>query len=162
VALNLVMACWRPERGKSTDAIAACLSPWQAYRRWASNIGRLTATWWSFKARGTRSAGGQLRWAYLSRPWSKGVRWPAPGVIRGEDPFTLKRYPGTSEHESPHRRESRRGGHRRQGALHQGSSSVYYTIRTPFRSSDRVICRAFISDFYVATCKSLCNKVLAL
>jgi hypothetical protein len=162
VALNLVMACWRTERGKNTGAIAVCLSPWQAYRRRASNIERLTATWWSFKARGTRSAGGQLRWAYLSRPWSKGVRRPDPGVIYGEDLFTLKRYLGTSEHESPRRRESRHGGLRRQGALHQGSSLVYCTIRTPFISSDRVICRAFISDFYVATCKSLCNEVLAL
>jgi hypothetical protein len=71
MALNLVMACSRPERGKSTGTIVACLSPWQAYRRRASNIGRLTATWWSFKACGTRSVGGKLRWAYLSRPWSK-------------------------------------------------------------------------------------------
>jgi hypothetical protein len=45
VAPNLVMACWRPERGKSTGVIVACLSPWQAYRRRASDIERLTATW---------------------------------------------------------------------------------------------------------------------
>jgi hypothetical protein len=82
----------------------------------------------------------------------QGVWWPAPGVIRGEDLFTLKCYPGTSEHESPRRHESRRGGHRRQGALHQGSSSVYCTIRTPFRSSDKDVCSAQISNFYVRTC----------
>jgi hypothetical protein len=110
VAREFETARWQPERGKSTGTIAVCLSPWQAYRRRASNIERLTAMWWSFKARGTRSAGGQLRWAYLSLSWSKGVRRPAPGVIHGEDLFTLKHYPGTSEHESPRRHESRRAG----------------------------------------------------
>jgi hypothetical protein len=30
-------------------------------------------------------------------------------LIRGEDLFTMKRYPGTGEHESPCRRESRHG-----------------------------------------------------
>jgi hypothetical protein len=45
-------------------------------------------------------------------------------LIRGEDLFTPRRYPGTGEHESPRRRESRREGHWRQGALHLGSSLV--------------------------------------
>jgi hypothetical protein len=39
-------------------------------------------------------------------------------LIRGEDLFTPRHYPGTSGHESHHQRESRRGGRRRQGALH--------------------------------------------
>jgi hypothetical protein len=38
-------------------------------------------------------------------------------LIRGEDIFTPRRYPGTSGHESHRRRESRREGHRRQGEL---------------------------------------------
>jgi hypothetical protein len=38
-------------------------------------------------------------------------------LIRGEDLFTPRRYPGTSGHESHRRRESRREGHRRQGEL---------------------------------------------
>jgi hypothetical protein len=45
--------------------------------------------------------------------WNSGFK-----LIRGEDLFTTKRYPGTGEHESPRRHESRRKGHRRQGALH--------------------------------------------
>jgi hypothetical protein len=36
-------------------------------------------------------------------------------LIHGEDLFIPRRYPGTSGHESHHRRESRRGGRRRQG-----------------------------------------------
>jgi hypothetical protein len=45
-------------------------------------------------------------------------------LIRGEDLFNPMRYPGTGEHKSPRRRESRREGRRRQGALHLGSSLV--------------------------------------
>jgi hypothetical protein len=83
-------------------------------------------------------------------------------LIRGEDLFTAKRYPGAREHESPRRHESRRRSHRRQGALHQRSCAVHCTIIILIRVPDRAICRAQISNFYVATCKSLYNKVLAL
>jgi hypothetical protein len=54
---------------------------------------------------------------YLNRPQSrKGVRRPAgivPILNSGEDLSTLGCYPGLSEHESPRRRESTRGGGRR-------------------------------------------------
>jgi hypothetical protein len=58
---------------------------------------------------------------YLNRPQSrKGVRWPAgtvPILNSGEDLSTLGCYPGLSEHKSPRRRESTRGGRRRPGDL---------------------------------------------
>jgi hypothetical protein len=94
---------------------------------------RLTATW--LKCRGT---------------WHKTARCLAPvmddskrsgqsghggrteqclKLIHGGDLFTARRYPGIGEHESLHRRESRRRGRRRQGALHLRSRSVYCTIR---------------------------------
>jgi hypothetical protein len=38
-------------------------------------------------------------------------------LIRGEDLFIPRRYPGTSGHESHCQREFRRGGRRRQGEL---------------------------------------------
>jgi hypothetical protein len=63
-------------------------------------------------------------------------------LIRGEDLFTTRRYPGTGEHESPRRRESRRRGHQQQGALHLRSRSVHCTIRVPIRMPDRAVCRA--------------------
>jgi hypothetical protein len=53
-------------------------------------------------------------------------------LIRGEDLFTPRRYSGTSEHESPRRCESRRGGRRWQGALHLGSSSVNVPLESLF------------------------------
>jgi hypothetical protein len=68
VALEFGMAHWRPERGKSTGARDVWLSPWQAYRRRTNYLERLTAMRWSFKARGARSAGGQLRRTYLDQP----------------------------------------------------------------------------------------------
>jgi hypothetical protein len=58
-------------------------------------------------------------------------------LTRGEDLFTPRRYPGTSEHESPQQRESRRGGHRRQGALHLGSSSVTVPLESLFKAPNR-------------------------
>jgi hypothetical protein len=58
-------------------------------------------------------------------------------LIRGGELFTTKRYPGTGEHESPRRRESRRRSHRRQGALHQRSRSVHCTIRALINVPDR-------------------------
>jgi hypothetical protein len=73
-------------------------------------------------------------------------------LIRGEDIFTTRRYPGTGEHKSPRRRESRRRGRQRQGALHLRSRSVHCTIRVPIRMPDIAVCRAQISDFHVITC----------
>jgi hypothetical protein len=83
-------------------------------------------------------------------------------LIRGEDLFTMKRYPGNGEHESPHRHESRRRGHRRQGGGEPVILFSYCTIRTTFVLSDMAICRALIFVFCVATCQSLYNKVIAL
>jgi hypothetical protein len=77
---------------------------------------------------------------------------PSPSLIHGEDLFTPRRYPGTNGHESHRRRESRRGGRRRQGALHLWSYSVHCTIRNPIRTPDRAVCSAQISNFHVITC----------
>jgi hypothetical protein len=52
--------------------------------------------------------------------------------------------------------------HRRRGGAEPEIFLRHCTIRTPFSQSDRVICRALISYFYVATCKSLWNNVVAL
>jgi hypothetical protein len=43
---------------------------------------------------------------------------PAHGLIHGEDLFTLSHYLRALGHESHHWHESRRGDHRRRGALH--------------------------------------------
>jgi hypothetical protein len=58
-------------------------------------------------------------------------------LICGEDLFTPRHYPGTSEHRSPRRRESRHGRRRRQGALHLGSSSVTVPLESLFKAPDR-------------------------
>jgi hypothetical protein len=71
------------------------------------------------------------------RPTPANLFGPAPSLIRGEDLFTLKHYPGTSEPESPRRRESWRGGRRRQGALHLGSSSVIVPLESLFKAPHR-------------------------
>jgi hypothetical protein len=44
MACEFGMARWRPKNEEVTSARAACLSPWQAYRRRASNMERFTAT----------------------------------------------------------------------------------------------------------------------
>jgi hypothetical protein len=101
----------------------------QQYRAAYCDVVKLQGTW--------HPIGRQPTLVSLSEPAVKqGCTAASPGIIRGEDLFTLKRYPDTSEHESPHRHESRCGGRRRQGALHQ-ISSVHCTIRTPFRAPER-------------------------
>jgi hypothetical protein len=83
---------------------------------------RLTATWLKCRGRWHKTA----RCLTPARVDSKRSGQSGHGgrteqclkLIRGGDLFTARCYPGTGEHESPHRRESRRRGHRRQGALH--------------------------------------------
>jgi hypothetical protein len=128
VALEFGLARWRPERGETTGAKDWWLSPWRGHQRETD----------------------MLKTSYCDvvehlGTWHPTDRWPTPvslsepavsqadtaagaeqclKLIRGEDLFTPRRYLGTDEHESPRRRESRRGGRQRQGALHLESSSV--------------------------------------
>jgi hypothetical protein len=72
---------------------------------------------------------------YLNRPQSrKGVQRPAgtvPILNSGEDLSTLGCYPGLSKHESPHRRESTRGG----SPVARGSESADIFVTVPLRTS---------------------------
>jgi hypothetical protein len=128
VALEFVMARWRPERGESTGAKDWWLSPWRGHRRQTDTL--KTSYCDVVEHLGT--------WQPIDR-WPTPVSLSEPAVsqvdtatgaeqclklIRGEDLFTPRRYPGTGEHKSPWRCKSRRGGRRWQGALHLGSSSV--------------------------------------
>jgi hypothetical protein len=135
------MARWWPEKESCTGAYDWWPQPWQPHRRSLDRLVRVMAAW--LKCQGT---------------WHKTARCLTPArvdpkrsgqsghggrteqclkLIHGGDLFTARRYPGTGEHESPRRRKSRRRGHRRQGALHLQSRSVYCTIRALIRVLDR-------------------------
>jgi hypothetical protein len=73
-----------------------------------------------------------------------------------------REYPLCAKHESWQPVRILEQGYRQRGGLNPEIFPWHYNIRTPFSQSDRVICRALISDFYVATCLSFCNKFLAL
>ena len=73
----------------------------QQYRAAYCDVVKLQGTWHSIGWRPTLVS-------LSERAVKQGGTAAAPGVVRGEDLFTLKRYPGTSEHESPRRRESER------------------------------------------------------
>ena len=156
MASNFGLERWRSKRKRGTCAHNWWPHPWQPHRRSLDKLVRVTAVW--LKCRGT---------------WHKTARCITPARVDfkrsgqsghggrtnnalsssgGEDLFTAKRYPGAREHESPRRHESRRRSHRRQGALHQRSCAVHCTIIILIRVPDRAICRAQISNFYVATC----------
>jgi hypothetical protein len=90
---------WRPNCVSFT--VAGLLATSQQYRAAYCDVVKLQGTWHPIGRRPTPVS--------LSEPAVKqGGTAPAPSVVRGKDLFTLKRYPGTSEHESPHRHESER------------------------------------------------------
>jgi hypothetical protein len=83
-----------------------------------------------------------------------------PWLNRGEDLSTPRRYPGLSEHESPHRRESTRGvaGGR---FTKPTDLSGHCTIRNFFSWFDRSCLGQISSRFCMVTRSMLCIKVVA-
>jgi hypothetical protein len=98
VAHEFGLACWRPERRKVTgvgDTVAF-------------TVASLPATTQLSKMAQCDMVNGLRHGATAVNGASSGDGRLAFKLIRSEDLFTPRRYPGTSEHESHRRRQSRR------------------------------------------------------
>jgi hypothetical protein len=94
----------------------------------------------------------------LSGHGDRTEQWP--WLNSGEDLSTSRRYPGLSEHESLHRRESMRGV--TSGRFTEPTDlSGHCTIRNFFSRSDRSCLGRISSRFCMVTRSMLCIKVVA-
>jgi hypothetical protein len=164
VVSNFGSARWRSERKRGTGSHDWWPQPWQPHRRSLDRLVWVTAAW--LKCGGTwHKTAMCLTPARVDSKWS-GLRGHGGRteqclkLIRGGDLFTAKRYPGTSEHESPHRHESTRrvaGGRFTEPTVLSG----HCTIRSFFSQSNRSCLVRISSRFCMVTRSMLYSKVVA-
>ena len=164
MAPNFGLVRWRSERKRGTGAHDWWPQPWQPHRRSLDKIVRVTVAW--LKCRGTWHK--TARCLTLARVDFKRSGQSRHGgrteqclkLIQDGDLFTARLYPGTGEHESPHRRESTRGvaGGRFTEPI---DFSGHCTIRIFFSQFDRPCLGRISFRFCIVTRSMLCSKVVA-
>jgi hypothetical protein len=136
VASNFGLARSQSERKRGTSAHDWWPQPWQPHRRSLDRLVWVTATWLKCWGMWHKT----VRCITPVRVDSKGSGQSGHGgrteqclkLIRGGDLFTAGRYPGSGDHESPRRRESRRrvAG----GKVHCTCDLVQSTVPSEFLS----------------------------